>query len=140
MAVYLKPFDASRDFKALRFFRYEGQIISRGDPFSLVGVPERKARTLYETRHIGYADEDQVRQIPPKPPVPPAQAPAGEDGGDQLSAEDREALIEKAKKAHTHDELFAKASGLAGVTKDQTKAEIAAALVDSGRIKPDGDA
>jgi hypothetical protein len=145
-SLYLTPFDPQRQFKALKFFRYEGRIISRNDPFPLEGVPERKAAQLYQTRHIGYAEEDQVRQYPPKPPVSPDDEAPREDGAggaDQppaLSAEDREALIKRAVKNNNHEKLFAKASGLAGVTKDQTKAEIAAVLVDSGRIKLDGDA
>lgn len=46
----------------------------------------------------------------------------------------REELIKRLVNRHTHDALFDKASGLKGVTKSMTKAEIAAALVDAGRV------
>lgn len=135
MPIYLKPFDPARDFKALKFFRYEGQIISRNDPFPLDGIPERKAKQLYETRFIGYADEDQIRQYPPKPPAGPAppEAPIVAE-----PTEDREALIKRLANRYKHETLFKKAKGLAGVEKKQTKAELVAALLDAGRASADG--
>jgi hypothetical protein len=47
---------------------------------------------------------------------------------------DRETVIKRLVKRNNHEKLFAKASGLPGVTKDQSKAEIAAALFDAGRV------
>lgn len=88
MSVYLKPFDPSREFKALRFFRYDGRLISRHDRFDITAVEPRKARQLYETRFIGYADEQHVRQYPPRPPAP-SQTQAPNDGG---GAGDRQGL------------------------------------------------
>lgn len=59
----------------------------------------------------------------------------GEAGGSKPDNEgDPETLIKRLVNRHTHDELFAKASGLKGVTKAMTKAEIAAALVEAGRV------
>jgi hypothetical protein len=63
-----------------------------------------------------------------------AAAPVGGAATAAAETVDRETLIKRLVKAHNHDTLFAKASGLAGVTKTQTKAEIAAALVDAGRV------
>lgn len=58
----------------------------------------------------------------------------GEKGGSLPdNTGDRDTLIKRLAKRHNHDQLFAKASGIKGVTKDMTKAEIAAALVDAGR-------
>jgi hypothetical protein len=64
------------------------------------------------------------------------------EGGDETTSdsptgEEREALIKRIANRFNHDELFTKARGLKGVTKSQTKAQIAEALVDAGRI---GDA
>lgn len=59
-----------------------------------------------------------------------AAAPGGET---ETAAAGREELIKQLVRRHTHDELFAKASGIKGVKKKQTKDEIAAAIVDAGR-------
>lgn len=65
----------------------------------------------------------------------------GEPGGSEAdNTGDRDAMIKRLVGRYTHDVLFTKASGLAGVTKGQTKAEIAAALVDAGRVGDDGAA
>lgn len=56
MPVHQPAFDPSQDFVATKFFRFDGVIYSRGDPFLIAGLPERKAKQLYESRHIGYAD------------------------------------------------------------------------------------
>lgn len=140
MAVNLKPFDPAREFKALRFFRYDGKIIERGDPFDIASVPDRKARTLYETRFIGYADEDQVRQYPPKPPAQPAdQAPrTGKAGGDDQPELTREELIKKLTNRYKLDTLVKAAKGLKGLSEKPTKAELVAALLDAGKASADG--
>lgn len=46
----------------------------------------------------------------------------------------RETLIKRLVDRHDHAHLFARAAGLKGVRKAQTKTEIATALVDAGRV------
>lgn len=79
---------------------------------------------------------------PPESPETPASSLPqldhdgdGEAGGSKPDdTGDAETLAKRLVNRHTHDELFAKASGLKGVTKAMTKAEIAKALVEAGRV------
>lgn len=58
----------------------------------------------------------------------------GEPGGSKpVDPADDELKARRLVSGHNHDELFKMASGIAGVTKEQTKAQIAAALVKAGR-------
>lgn len=137
----LPKFDPSRSFVASRVFRYDGQIYERHAPFPLEGVdvPERKLRQLFENRFVGYDEDkaDQVRPLQTRPPRERAQRERTADTQRRGEADDvRPVPSEEAKalaKKHNHEKLFAKASGLAGVKKDWTKAQIAQALIDSGR-------
>lgn len=176
MAVHLPPFDPDRPLVAIKFFRFNGEIISRGQKIPRDFTDPRKLDQLYRTRHIGYEGESTVRPVGGRPLEPMtedgkrpdganagilasteatpttetaalAEADAGGEGSAQdvaekeRLAEERDALIKKLVRDNTHDDLFKKASGLAGVTKDQKKVEIATALVDAGRAgDPDGSA
>ena len=144
MAI-LPKFDPSRNFAAGKGFRFNGIIYNRHDPFPAEGEapPDpRKLRQLFESRHLVY-DEDKATQVAPLKTTPRGKAAAGrlEDealkgANDKPPEDERPVPSDEAKalsKKHNHDTLFTKASGLAGVTKDWTKAQIAQALIDSGR-------
>lgn len=148
MPTYLPKFDASRQFSASTFFRYEGQLYTKGEAFPAPGVevPLRKLELLYKGRKIYYMGEETARQIPYQGPAARAiaQRAAGADGVElptikpeptELEQENdaKAALAKKLENAHTHDELFKKAIGIKGVRKAMTKAEIAKAIVDAGR-------
>lgn len=128
MPVHQPPFDPSRDFKALRFFRFNGNIILRDDPFSIDEIDPRKARQLYENRFIGYADVDYVRKTTPTPPAKSRkQAPHGDLAGDDLDAQIK-ALTDR----YTRDQLLNIAQGLE-LASSATKPVIAEAIIKAGR-------
>lgn len=138
MPVHLPKFDASRDFVALRNFRFDGQIYMRRDPFPK-DITERKLEQLYETRHIGYAGDEQVRQVPPLSPRERAQRErvAATGGGDDL-----EARADALQKKHTRSALE-KLGGpdmKAELAKLPNKTEVAKALIAAGRAGGDGTA
>lgn len=95
------------------------------------GAPDSTAPDAPTETATGEAEENNAPTVDEKAAV----APDGETAtAAAASPEDREAVIKRLVNRHTHDQLFDKASGLKGVTKDQTKAEIAGALVDAGRV------
>ena len=136
--VYLPPFDPSRSFVTQRGFRFNGRIYGRHEAFPAAGSSppnERLLRRLYETHAINYAGTEQTREFPPREPgrsgKPIVEANAPEELAETEATLDEQA--DKLANRHTHTELFAKASGLKGVRKSQTKAQIARALIEAGR-------
>lgn len=144
----LEPFDPSRPLKANTFFRLHGTIYKRGDAVPYDEADRRNIERLYSLRRIGYGDGEPVERKTPRQAFMETgaalrtqerqakrrakeeqaeKALEAEVGGDEAEA------AKKLAKAHTHDQLFKMASGLAGVTKSQKKDEIALALVRAGR-------
>lgn len=154
MPLNRPPFDSSRLFSAIANFLYSGDRYMRGDAFPNPGVdvPERRLRTLYEGRKIGYTGEETRRHVDFRGPQGKAVAeratgPEGvdlptvkpEDSPQELAAAEVEAAAEQLARKHSQTELFNKASGLAGATKSLRKIELARLLVKSGRAGNDGD-
>lgn len=123
MPVHLEPFDPSRAFRALRWFRWNGQIVASGKPFPPAGseqdATDYNTRILYENRYIGYAPETAEAPAPAPEPARKPFTPPAPDPVEELVAH------------HTHAELLDMAAGL-DVKKSDTKTEIARALVESG--------
>lgn len=134
MPISLPKFDPSRPFVASRNFRYSGDIYQRGDAFPNDGVVvnERKLKQLYETRYIFYAGEETVKAIPPRSPGERRKAAAVKATEETPISDAAKAYANK--RGNTHEVLFKAASGLEGVTKSMTKARIAQALIDAGRV------
>jgi hypothetical protein len=140
MPVHLKPFDASRDFVALRNFRFNGDIIMRRDVFDKGLCTERKLQQLYETRHIGYPEDNQIRSVPPRSPRERARAervPSGPEAAEAL-----ERRIAELEKKHSRKELEALGGDdlKAALAKLPNKAAVAKALIEAGRAEDDGTA
>lgn len=146
MAANLPPFDPSRPMAANQNFLYSGDRYLRGDPFPNpdIEVPLLKLKQLYQIRKITYA-EDVSRKAKLRPEDKSvAERATGSQGVElptlkpeqseaEKAAEELDAAADKLAKASTKDALLKKASGLAGVTKDLTKVQIAAALIKAGR-------
>ena len=148
MAVHLLPFDPTRDFVAQAPFHYLGKPYYRGVPFPKADVQtERQLRQLYEARRITYADTPRGRKLltteqTQAPTVPEVVRPRPRKPGEKVAAKPapkpaeastEEQRVQRLVKRHNHATLFKKASGLAGVTSDMTKAQIATALVRHDR-------
>lgn len=119
MAIVLAPFDATRDFVCQTFFRADGWIWQRGEPFDKSRVTTRVLRQLYEYRRIGYA-EDAKRRKPAAQPPAPVPAVSEMEQAEKLAGE------------HTKAQLLDLAKDVEGVKPDMTKTAIALALVRAG--------
>jgi hypothetical protein len=148
MPAILPPFDPSRPMVAIINFLYSGDRYLRGDPFPNPGVevPTLKLKQLYQIRKIFYEGEATVTRVPDLGPGDKSVAERANkatgvelptikpEPSDAMQAEqDLDAAAEKLAKANTKDALLKKASGLAGVTKDLTKPQIARELIKAGR-------
>lgn len=140
----LDPFDPMRPLVAATFIRLHAIIYRKGDAIPYADEDHRILNRLYEQRKITYGDGVPVVATSPNEAFRQGQATrrqqekagtAEAELAAQMAAEptDEEAAAAKALMSNTHDALFQMASGLAGVTKKQTKGEIALALVRAGR-------
>lgn len=141
----LEPFDSTRPLKcATRFIRLRGTLYQKGDAIPFDEADRRVIERLYDQRKITYGDGVEPDRRSPSEKARTANVElrqqrrgekvgAAAEPGTDVDDDAEAAAAEKLAKAHTKDALFKKASGLAGVTKDQTKAEIALALVRAGR-------
>jgi hypothetical protein len=139
MPVHLPKFDSSRDFVAQRNFMFDGQRYMRGTAFPNDSCTERKLEQLYETRHIGYAGDEQVKQIPPRSPRERAARERLAERGVDTSLDARADALQK---KHTRSALE-KLGGpdmKAELAKLPNKTEVAKALIAAGKAGDDGTA
>jgi len=145
MPVHLPNFDPSRGpFKAKKgFFRFNGIIYKRGDPFPAEGATmpsELKLKQLYETHFIRYADDDEplVREpIPPSPDKRRRRANRAKGAAEQKAKPEgtRDERANRLMNRHNKAKLLELAKGL-DLPEKPTNKVIAEAIVDAER---DGD-
>ncbi len=138
--VHLEPFDPSREFLTNRWFRWKGAILKPNTAFPPAGQDYdlHNLKDLYTARYIRYGNAEPVEPAPVKargaeptapivtaaatvipPPLPPLSK-GSEDKIAQLVA------------ANTHAVLLEMAADLPDVKRNQTKTEIATAIVRAG--------
>ena len=144
--VILAPFDPTRQFEARTFVPIRGRKYRKGDVIERYDGDDRVLRRLYDLHRIAYAS-DGARAVPETTEaerfISAGTEVRAQKRGESTRAQGKQAdevaggdEAEQARllaKRNNRDDLFKMASGLAGVTKDQTKAEIALALVRAGR-------
>jgi hypothetical protein len=148
----LTKFDPQQPLVANTFFRLHAVGYAKGDAVPYSDADHRILERLYMRRKLGYGQGEPVDTRSPRQKlldgpgerreqVKAAKANAAEI---ELAAtqqaiaavepsEEEAAAVKTLVNRNSHEVLFTKARGIAGVTKDQTKGEIALALVRAGR-------
>lgn len=72
---YLDPFDRDREFACQRDFLCHGINYKKGQPFPKETCATRVLRLLYDSRAIGYAEDQPAVAEPAREPTPPPVQP-----------------------------------------------------------------